>query len=342
MASNLLFVNAEDLTIERRKSGKSWQYRRADGSIITDAEEVARLNRIALPPAYSSGRFCPDPSGHIQAVGIDARGRSQYRYHPDYRASRDSAKYDRCVQFGQALPKLRARVARDLKGNPLAYNTVVAAIVRILDTGRLRIGNEAYARSNKSFGVTTLRNRHARVDRKSLNLKYRAKSGIMRAVTFEDKAVLRVVRRCQELRGQNLFQYLDASGRISQVTSGDVNDYLRAVTGEDFTAKDFRTWGGTVVAYAELCAAHERGEQPGIRSIAEMVATELGNTATIARKSYIHPRVIELVTEKLPTPARKPRTSKWLSAAERGVLALLAESGPKESLLQILRASQSV
>lgn len=189
------FVNAEELTITRRKRGKVWRYQQADGSAITDPEEIARLNRIALPPAYINGRFCPDPSGHIQAVSIDVRGRCQYRYHPDFRASRDSAKYDRCAAFGQALPKLRAQVERDLKGNPLAYKTVVAAIVRILDTGRLRIGNEAYAKSNKSFGVTTLRNRHAKVDRKSLNLKYRAKSGIMRAVTFDDKAVLRVVRR---------------------------------------------------------------------------------------------------------------------------------------------------
>ncbi len=319
------FVNAEELTITRRKRGKVWRYQQADGSAITDPEEIARLNRIALPPAYINGRFCPDPSGHIQAVGIDARGRCQYRYHPDFRASRDSAKYDRCAAFGKALPKLRAQVERDLKGNPLAYKTVVAAIVRILDTGRLRIGNEAYAKSNKSFGVTTLRNRHAKVDRKSLNLKYRAKSGIMRAVTFDDKSVLRVVRRCQDLRGQNLFQYQDSDGRVCQVTSGDVNDYLRGQTSEEFSAKDFRTWGGTVVAYSEWCAAQDRGEQIGIRAVAEAVAQELGNTATIARKSYIHPRVLELVTEKLPVPTRQPRTTKWLSSAERGVLLLLAE-----------------
>ncbi len=324
ITTKLLFVNAEDLTIKRRKRGKNWQYLAADGSVIGDREEVARLNRIALPPAYENGRFCPDPSGHIQAVGIDARGRCQYRYHPDYRASRDSAKYDRSLAFGRALPKLRAQVERDLKGNPLAYNTVVAAIVRILDTGRLRIGNEAYAKTNKSFGVTTLRNRHAKLGQKSLNLKYRAKSGIMRAVTFDDKAVLRVVRRCQELRGQNLFQYHNDLGQICHVTSGQVNDYLRTVTNDDFSAKDFRTWGGTVIAYAEWCTSQDNGTQSGIRAIAEAVAQELGNTATVARKSYIHPRVLELVTEKLPAPSRKPRTTKWLSAAERGVLALLS------------------
>ena len=313
------------MTIKRRKRGKSWQYLGADGRVIGDPEEIARLNRIALPPAYENGRFCPDPSGHILAMGIDARGRAQYRYHPEYRASRDSAKYERSVAFGKALPKLRAQVDRDLKGHPLAYETVVAAIVRILDTARLRIGNEAYAQSNKSFGVTTLRNRHAKVGPKSLNLKYRAKSGIMRAVTFDDKAVLRVVRKCQELRGQNLFQYQNDSGQVYQITSSDVNDYLRKVTRDEFSAKDFRTWGGTVVAYAEWISAQDKGEAPGIRAIAEVVAQELGNTPSVARKSYIHPRVLDLVTGKLPPPPRKPRTTKWHSSAERGVLVLLSE-----------------
>lgn len=315
------------MSISRHRRGRAWCYRNADGSAVTDADEIIRLDRVALPPAYTEGRFSPVPNGHIQAVGIDARGRRQYRYHPDFRALQDDAKFGRCGAFGLALPKLRAKVEKDLTGHPLASDTVIAAIVRILDIGFLRVGNEAYAKSNKSFGVTTLRTRHADLARTRLHLKYRAKSGLMRSVTLKDKAVARVVRHCQELRGQNLFQYQDELGQVRQVTSGDVNDYLRIATGADFTAKDFRTWGGSVIAYAAWCDAQRSQIAPGIRAISGTVAEQLGNTPTVARNSYIHPRVVEAVAQKLPCRARKLRSTRWLSSDERGLLQLLGPSG---------------
>ena len=315
------------MSISRQRRGRAWRYRFADGSEVTNADEIFRLDRVALPPAYTEGRFSPDPNGHIQAVGIDARGRRQYRYHPEFRALQEDAKFERCGAFGGALPKLRAKVEKDLKGHPLASDTVIAAIVRILDIGFLRVGNEAYAKSNKSFGVTTLRTRHADLTRTRLHLKYRAKSGLMRSVTLQDKAVARVVRRCQDLRGQNLFQYQDELGQVRQVTSGDVNDYLRCATGSDFTAKDFRTWAGSVIAYSAWCDAQSSQIVPGIHAISGAVAEQLGNTPTVARKSYIHPRVVEAIAQKLPCPARKRRSTRRLSSDERGLLQFLESIG---------------
>ena len=315
------FVNAEDLTITRRRSGKGWRYGQADGSRISDREEIARLNRIGLPPAYREGRFCADPAGHIQAVGTDARGRRQYRYHPDFRSGQDGAKFDRCAAFGASLPKIRAQVERDLTGSTLAFSTVVAVIIRLLDVGHLRVGNQAYAKANKSFGVTTLRNRHAQLSGKTLRLSFRAKSGIMRSVAITDKAVVRVVNKCQDLRGQNLFQYLDEDGAVHTVTSSDVNDYLRNASGENITAKDFRTWCGSVIACQAWHLASSGETQITIKQAAEIVAVQLGNTPSVARKSYIHPAVVGMISEgKL---CDLPRGTHWYSPEERMLLALL-------------------
>ena len=245
--SDLFYSEIADLTIRRRRDRTGWQYLDAHGKRITDPDEVARLNRIALPPAYTEARFCPDCRGHLQAIGIDARGRRQYRYHPAFREARDTHKFAGCAAFGEALPALRRRLDRDLQANPQSRIAVLAAVVRILDCAFLRIGNQAYARQNKSFGLTTLRNRHARLSRGGLALEYRGKSGIVRKVRLTDSKVIRVVRRCQDLPGQQLFQYRDEHGAVHAISSADVNAYLRDISGAALTAKDLRTDRKSVV-----------------------------------------------------------------------------------------------
>lgn len=323
----LCYVDDRIPGITRRKSGRSWAYFDAKGKRITDRDEIDRLNRIALPPAYRDAWFCPSPEGHIQATGWDEKGRKQYRYHADFRAAQEAEKYDRCLDFGRTLPRIRARVAQDLSGRALGKETVVAAVVRLLDLGRVRIGNESYAKANKSFGATTLRNRHARVRGAKLRLEYLGKSGKMQRLTIEDGRLSRLVRRCQELPGQNLFQYIDAEGSARPVTSGDVNDYLREACGVDFTAKHFRTWGASVLAYRALIEAGSEGIS--LKKMLEPVAEALGNTPAISRKSYVHPSLLELAKagglrgDCNGSAPRLPRATKYLSSAERGLLAFL-------------------
>ena len=319
----LCYVDDAMPGISRRKLKRGWAYYDAQDKRITDREEIDRLNRIALPPAYRDAWFCPDPRGHIQATGIDEKGRKQYRYHPDFRAGQEAEKFDRCAEFGHALPRIRARVAEDLSGRRLGRETVVAAVVRLLDLGRVRIGNEGYARTNRSFGATTLRARHASVKGGKLRLVYRGKSGRMQRLTIEDQRLCRLVRRCQDLPGQHLFQYLDAAGEAHPVTSSDVNAYLREASGQDFTAKHFRTWGASMLAYAAL--AQGGGEGVPLKTMLALVADALGNTPAISRKSYVHPALIERAKRRqadLP-PLPLPRATKYLSSAERGLLAFL-------------------
>ena len=310
--------------ISRRKLKHGWAYYDPEGKRITDREEIDRLNRVALPPAYEQAWFCPTATGHIQATGIDDKGRKQYRYHPDFRSGQEAEKYGRCCDFGRALPLIRARVAEDLSGRTLGRETIVAAVVRLLDLGRVRIGNEAYAKTNKSFGATTLRARHASVRGSRLRLEYLGKSGKMQRLSIEDQRLCRLVRRCEDLPGQHLFQYLDDAGEAHPVTSSDVNAYLREASGCDFTAKHFRTWGASVLAYAAL--AHGRGEGVPLKAMLELVADALGNTPAISRKSHIHPGLIERAKQRgqadLP-PLTLPRATKYLSSAERGLLAFL-------------------
>jgi DNA topoisomerase I len=322
----IVYVDPELPGITRKKSGSSWAYFEADGARITARDEIDRLNKIALPPAYVDTWFCPSPEGHIQAIGHDARGRRQYRYHADFRAAQESAKYERCSDFGRALPLLRAQVERDLRGDPTARPTVIAAIVRLLDTAHLRVGNEAYAQSNKSFGATTLRTRHATVGRSKLSLQYRAKSGVLRRLTISDKGLMRVVRRVHDLPGQHLFQYLDGNRTPHPVGSADVNAYLRDAMGGDFTAKHFRTWGASVIALEHIVVAQKAGAKLKLADVLVPVAQALGNTPTIARKSYIHPDVLALV--HAPVEAiRLPRTTRWLSGSERALIVLLDARG---------------
>jgi len=316
--------------ITRRKVRHGWGYWDPQGNRITDREEIDRLNRIGLPPAYRDAWFSPNPNGHIQAVGWDERGRKQYRYHVDFRVARETEKYDRCAVFGGALPKLRARVERDLQTRSLNKERAVAAVIRLLDMGHVRVGNEGYAKENKSFGATTLRKRHADVTAGKLKLQYRAKSGKTCTLTITDRSLIRFVRKCQDLPGQHLFRWLDAAGEAHPVTSSDVNDYIREATGDDFTAKHFRTWSASVIAFEALATADN---DIGLKTMLEPVTAALGNTPAIARKSYVHPALIELAKDgqaEFRAHLDLPRATRYLDRYERGLIAFLeGESGPR-------------
>ncbi|MBV9883619.1 MAG: DNA topoisomerase IB [Sphingomonadaceae bacterium] len=306
----------------RKRHGRYWQYFDASGKRVTDRDEIDRLNAIGLPPAYTDAWFCTDPTGHIQAIGYDDKGRKQYRYHTGFRARQEAAKYELCAAFGKALPKLRRRVEADLRKRTLSRDTVVAAVVRLLDVGRIRVGNEAYVQANKSYGATTLRQRHAKVAGRKVKMRFKAKSGVERELTITDNRLSRIVRRCQDLPGQHLFQYINGDGLPHPVSSTDVNDYIRDATGEDFTAKHFRTWSASAIAFAQICAAGEEGI--GLNAMLEPVAEALGNTPAISRKSYVHPALIEAVKEaKGRLSLQCPRPTKYLSSAERGLIAFL-------------------
>ena len=320
-----VYVDPEGPGITRRKIRDHWAYFAPDGERITDRDEIDRLNKIALPPAYTDAWYCPDPNGHIQAIGYDVKGRKQYRYNLDFRAQQEAAKYDRCADFGRALPKLRKRVEDDLHGRAIAHDTVIAAVVRLLDIGRIRVGNESYAKENKSFGATTLRNRHAKVDRGKLSLSYRAKSGVMRRLTISDKSLLRVVRRVQDLPGQNLFQYVGDDGEVRPVGSHEVNTYIKDATGDEFTAKHFRTWSASVIALEHAVEAMRSGAKWKLADLLVPVSEALGNTPTIARKSYVHPLVLALKDGALDV-SRLPRPTKWLTTSERMLISLLEEA----------------
>ncbi|HSS39297.1 MAG TPA: DNA topoisomerase IB, partial [Polyangia bacterium] len=305
---------------------------------------------LAIPPAWTDVWICADPQGHIQATGRDARGRKQYRYHPRWREERDSTKYSRMIAFGQALPSLRRRIAADLRLPGLPRRKVLATVVRLLETTFMRVGNEEYARSNKSFGLTTLKDRHVDIRPSEVRFHFRGKSGVIHDVAVHDRAVARIVRRCRDLPGQELFQYLDQDGQPATIDSADVNEYIREATGHDFTAKDFRTWAGTVLAAtalqevdaaAELLAARGRGRErksgprkPTPRDVSraiEQVAQRLGNTPAVCRKCYVHPDVITAYLDgtlsaslgrrvDVPLASRRPGA---LRPDEAAVLALL-------------------
>jgi len=312
--------------ITRRKVRHGWGYWDAEGKRITDRDEIDRLNAVGLPPAYRDAWFSPKPNGHIQAVGWDEKGRKQYRYHPDFRQAQESAKYELCAPFGRALPKLRARVEHDLARRGLDKETAVAAIVRLLDLGHVRIGNEGYVKANKSFGATTLRKRHAVLKGRTLKLQYKAKSGKLRVLTITDGSLSRFVRKCQDLPGQHLFHWIDEGGEAHPVTSSDVNAYIREAMGEDYSAKHFRTWGASVLAFEALASADH---DISLKTMLEPVTEALGNTPAIARKSYVHPALIALVKEGQAAlrSMAMPRATHYLSRAERGLIAFL-ENGP--------------
>lgn len=318
----LVYMDDSAPGISRRRIRGKWAYFDPDGNRITDRDEIDRLNGVGLPPAYRNAWFAPRADAHLLAVGFDARDRKQYRYHPDYRQEREARKFELCLPFGRALPLLRARVADDLSARKLTLERATASVIALLDTGEIRVGNECYVQANKSYGATTLRNRHARITGGVLQLRFRGKSGKMREIACTDRALVRCVRRMQDLPGQHLFQYVEDDGTVTPISSDDVNRYLRETMGQEFTARNFRTWTASVMGFGLVVE-----EGMGLKPMLEAVAERLGNTPAIARKSYIHPAVIavarrdETLSEALPRTL--PRKSRWLGRIERGFLAFL-------------------
>ena len=328
-AAQLRYVSDGKAGLRRVRHGTGFRYLGTDGKSIRDLITLRRIRSLAIPPAWTDVWICPLPHGHIQAIGRDARRRKQYRYHPRWREVRDQTKYARLIDFGKALPRIRERVEHDLAIPGLPREKVLAAVVRLLETTLIRVGNEEYARRNHSYGLTTLRSQHVTVKGTRLRFEFRGKGGKHHAVGITDRRLARVVRRCQELPGHELFQYLDDEGNRQSIDSADVNAYLRDIGGDDFTAKDFRTWGGTVLAAFAL-AAREASAESGDpkRQLSEAigeVARRLGNTVTICRKCYIHPDVIAAHAEQSLRAelTRKATRNDGLSPEELAVLRLL-------------------
>jgi DNA topoisomerase-1 len=325
-AANLRYVSDSRPGITRRRSGKGFTYTDPKGERLTDAGELARIKALAIPPAWTDVWISPYANGHIQATGRDEKGRKQYRYHERWREVRDETKYGRMIEFGRALPKIREQVDKDLAKKALSRERVLATLVRLLETTFIRIGNEEYARTNKSFGLTTMRCRHINVRGNKVQFKFRGKSGKHHAITVDDPRLARVIKRCQELPGQELFGYIDEQGQRCTVTSDDVNRYLHEITGQHFTAKDFRTWGGTVLAAISLQAkdSAEKATQARKNVVAAIqeVSERLGNTPAICRKSYVHPSVIN-------------------SYLEGTLHSLLAAGDPKEAVEKVVADAPS-
>ena len=294
--AGLVYVHEDDPGLRRRRSAEGFIYLDADGKPVRDEKALARIRTLAIPPAYEDVWICSDPQGHIQATGRDARGRKQYRYHPDWRAARDETKFAHMAAFGKALPTIRARAQADLKSRSLTHDKVVATVVRLLELTLIRVGNDQYARDNMSFGLTTLRNRHVKAQGAALVFEFKGKSGIKHRTGVKDRRLVRIITSLQALPGQRLFQYVDAGGELRPVGSADVNAYLRAITGRDFTAKDFRTWAGTLAAAKALAMQPLPGGEAELKHLTTLcvkaTAGLLGNTPAVCRAAYIHPGVL--------------------------------------------------
>jgi DNA topoisomerase-1 len=312
--------------------GRYWAY--FDGQKrVTDRDIIDRLNSIALPPAYTDAWFCKDANGHLQATGIDARGRKQYRYQSLFREQQESAKFEGLIEFGKTLPRIRRAVDKDLRRRALSKEKVVAGVIRLLDDEFLRVGNRAYAKQNKSFGATTLLSRQVQDDGRKVKMRFMGKSRVVHEVTITDRTLRRLVRQLHELPGQPLFQYLNGDGKPHPITSGDVNDYIRDASGGEFTAKHFRTWGASVLAFEQLMN-HAEATRISVETMIEPVAEALGNTMAMSRKAYVHPALIEAVKERPRDPLNgmdRPRPQKWLSDCEVGLLKFLTTSSKRKS-----------
>jgi DNA topoisomerase-1 len=313
--------------ITRRKRGKHFAYHYPDGKPVRDEVELGRIKSLAVPPAYTAVWISPIPNGHLQATGRDARGRKQYRYHKRFREVRDEAKYHRLVAFGRALPAIRRAVDRDLGASGLPARKVLAAVVSLLDATGIRVGNEEYVAANGSFGLTTLRTRHVRLQGSQVRLQFRGKTGKEHRIRLDDARLARILKRCADLPGEELFTYVDESGSVTSVGSDDVNAYIREIAGGDFSAKDFRTWIGTVECIGALAepAAHLVEAKSNIAAALERVAARLGNTPAVCRKAYVHPAVLETYVKDRRLPAAKARAAAKrrphdLSAQERFAL----------------------
>lgn len=319
--AGLAYVSDETAGLSRRRAGKGFAYRDTRGRAVRDNKTLERIRKLAIPPAWTEVWICASENGHMQATGRDARGRKQHRYHARFRESRDAAKFDRLTDFAQKLPALRARVSRDMRKQGLPREKVLAAIVHLLDTTLIRVGNDEYAKANKSYGLTTLKDQHAQVTGDKLRFVFTGKSGKSWKLTLKDRRVAKVVKAAQDLPGQRLFQYLDDDGAPQSVTSNDVNAYL----GDGVTAKDFRTWGGTVLAAAELARFDKADTQTlakaNIKAAIDTVSGSLGNTPTICRKCYVHPALLDTYLEGAFKLGKTKRAG--LSAHETAVLAFL-------------------
>jgi DNA topoisomerase-1 len=295
--AGLTYVSDTQPGWRRRRAGKGFRYRDDAGKPIHDPAALQRIKSLVIPPAWEDVWICPRADGHLQATGRDAKGRKQYRYHPRWRAARDETKFDRMVAFAHALPRLRAALRRDLARPGLPRRKVIATIVRLLETSLIRVGNEEYTRQNGSFGLTTLRNRHVKVNHTSLRFEFRGKGGVKHSISVRNRRLARIVTHCRDLPGQELFQYVDRDGQRRSIGSADVNAYVRAHTGQGFTAKDFRTWAGTTLAVQallehEACHSQAQAKRNVVAAI-DAVSQRLGNTRAICRKSYVHPAVID-------------------------------------------------
>ncbi|CAN5127402.1 DNA topoisomerase IB [soil metagenome] len=340
--AGLRYVSDEQPGIRRRRAGRGFTYAGRDGTTIRDAEELRRIRSLAIPPAWTDVWICPSPRGHIQATGRDVRRRKQYRYHPRWRKVRDEAKYGRMVEFAQALPTIRARAQEDLSLRGLPREKVLATVVQLLQETTIRVGNEEYAKQNASFGLTTMRDRHVEVEGSKLRFEFRGKGGKRHTVPVTDRRLARVVKQCQEIPGQELFQYLDEDGNRRSIDSADVNEYLREISGADFTAKDFRTWAGTVAAALaleefEAFDSEAQAKSHVVRAI-ETVAEALGNTPAVSRKCYVHPEIIESYMDGSLLEALRRRAEQELADSlrelrpeEAAILALLQQRLTRET-----------
>ncbi len=331
--AGLRYIHDDRPGITRKGAGKGFSYRGPDGERITAKATLDRIKALAIPPAWTDVWISPSPNGHIQATGRDAKGRKQYRYHPKWREVRDANKYEHVLAFGKALPRIRERVEEDLRKPGLPKEKVLALIVRLLETTLIRVGNDEYARHNKSYGLTTMRDRHAEINGSTVTFSFNGKSGIEHEVDLHDRRLAKIVKRCQEVPGQELFQYLDEDGNRQNVGSEDVNSYLKAISGEDFTAKDFRTWAGTKLA-AEALAEFEAFDSDAaakrnVVAAIERVASRLGNTTAVCRKCYVHPAVIDAYLGGDTVTTIRERAEKELSTN-------LHDLGPEEAAVLML------
>lgn len=329
--AGLVYVTSASAGLSRRRSGKGFSYRNSDGKAVRDRATLERIRALAIPPAWTDVWIAASPNGHLQATGRDARGRKQHRYHAHFREVREAAKFDKLTEFAKALPDIRAQVDRDMRKQGLPREKVLATIVHLLDTTLIRVGNDEYAKSNKSYGLTTLKDQHAKVEGDKLRFVFTGKSGKSWKLTVKSRRVAKVVKAAQELPGQRLFQYLDDHGTPQSVTSTDVNAYLREISAGDITAKDFRTWGGTVLAAAELSRLGAFDTQTlgktNVKAAIETVSGSLGNTPTICRKCYVHPLLLETYLDGGFKLGRSKRQG--LSAHESATLAFLDRNRPR-------------
>ena len=335
--AGLRYVSDDEPGISRRRSGKGFAYIGVNGKPVKDPAMLDRIRKLAVPPAYTDVWICADEDGHIQATGRDARGRKQYRYHARWSETRDANKYERMIAFGAMLPRLRRRIDAHMRRKGVGRRKVLATVVHLLDSTLIRVGNEDYARANQSYGLTTLRNRHVDVSPSELRFQFKGKSGKMWKLKMRDRRIARIVRQIQELPGQQLFQYIDRSGKMRGVTSSDVNEYLREIAGEPVSAKDFRTWAGTVLAAMALGELHEftsaTAAKKNVKAAIEQVAARLGNTPTICRKCYVHPQVVDTYLDGTLAEhmRRKGRSPAGLQPEEAAVLSFLKRRAAEQA-----------